>query len=130
MSGRWFLIAGIALGLLGPILNLAQMFWARQVSFVPWYLPILGTIAVALLIDSALDRPNVWRIGFAVVFGLLAVGEWYVLLFFTRVPSYHGPLASGQPLPAFTTTLADGSQLSNDDLTGRNTVLVFFRGRW
>jgi peroxiredoxin len=52
-------------------------------------------------------------------------------LFSGQLPEYSGPVAAGQPFPAFTTRQADGAMFTRDDLKGnRDNVLVFFRGRW
>jgi peroxiredoxin len=49
----------------------------------------------------------------------------------TRLPLYKGPVAMGRPFPAFATVRADGSPFTQRDLQGdKNSVLVFFRGRW
>ena len=49
---------------------------------------------------------------------------------YTRLPEYEGPLV-GQPFPAFATVLADGTSFTKQQLPGdKDTVLVFFRGRW
>jgi len=62
--------------------------------------------------------------------GVLAAGEWYLLLNLANLPAYAGPVEVGKQLPAFETQLADGSRLGPGDLKGKqNTVLVFFRGR-
>jgi peroxiredoxin len=53
------------------------------------------------------------------------------LLVLMSTPAYTGPAQAGQPFPQFTATRADGEPFTEDHLSGRkNTVLVFFRGRW
>ena len=127
--GRLYLWLGLALGLLGPVLYTVQLLAHRLT--VPWYVPILGTLAVGVVLFALADRRTVWRflaIGFLI---LLAAGEWFFLLSLSKVPAYSGPVAAGEPFPAFTTTLADGSTFDQTNLKGEQaTVLVFFRGRW
>jgi len=48
-----------------------------------------------------------------------------------KLPAYSGPLAVGQPFPAFTSSLADGTPFDQSKLASeQTTALVFFRGRW
>ena len=48
-----------------------------------------------------------------------------------RLPPYAGPIAVGQPFPAFETTRANGASFGQRDLAGdKKNVLIFFRGRW
>ena len=65
-----------------------------------------------------------------VLVGILAAGEWYLMMKLAKLPAYAGPLEVGKPLPAFETQLADGSRFASGDLNCKqNTLLVFFRGR-
>ena len=62
---------------------------------------------------------------------LALAGFQWTFLFLVRLPEYTGPVAVGQPFPAFTTQRADGTSFTQRDLAGeQNNVLVFFRGRW
>jgi hypothetical protein len=97
---------------------------------MPWYLPILGTAGAGLILVALVRARGLGRILALLVLGLLATGEW-ALLSFSKLPIYAGPIAVGQPFPAFTAARADGSPLSQADLPGeQNTVMVFYRGRW
>jgi hypothetical protein len=127
--GRLWLLLGIGLVVLGPVLYAIQ-FRAKLLS-VPWYMPALATAGVALFLLALLRRPTVWRGAVLLLGGLVAGAEWYFLVSLTKVPAYTGPASAGARLPAFSTTLADGSTLNQDSLRGeQNTALVFFRGRW
>jgi hypothetical protein len=96
---------------------------------VPWYLPILGTLGTILMVVALARGRSIWRILGVGLLGLLAVGEWFLST--SKLPAYTGPLKAGQPFPAFTTTLADGSPFSESSLKGEyKTVMVFFRGHW
>jgi hypothetical protein len=113
---------------LGPVAYLLQL--RIPVLTEPWYLPMAGTVAAILLLIAVLRRRGLWRILGLVFCGLLAGFEWMFLLGLA-LPAYTGPVASGQPFPAFATLRADGTPFTQDDLRGeQNTVLVFFRGRW
>jgi hypothetical protein len=74
---------------------------------------------------------SAWRIA-ALGLLLLVAGAESALLLGTRLPAYTGTsVAAGEPFPEFTTAKADGSPFTRRDLVGdRDTVMVFFRGRW
>jgi hypothetical protein len=126
--GRLFLWLGLVVGALGPILYVVQLRAERLTA--PWYLPILGATGAILALFALSRRWGIVRFLLAGLLVLLAVGE--VSLFFTtKLPPYAGPVAVGQPFPAFATTLADGSPLTEANLAGTQpTAIVFFRGRW
>jgi hypothetical protein len=126
--GRLLLWLGLALAALGVIGYTVQI--SAQRLTMPWYLPVSATLGVVLLLASLWERRTVWRVLALVLVLLLAAAEWAMLLT-TRLPAYAGPVAVGQPFPAFTTTRADGTSFTQSDLEGdRSSVLVFFRGRW
>jgi hypothetical protein len=121
---------GIGVVLLGPILYVAQVLWAKLL-WMPWYVPALAAAGVALLLLAVLRRPTAWRIAALVLFGLLAGAEGYFFLGLSKLPAYTGPVSAGTSLPEFHTTRADGSDFGRDSLRGeQHTALVFFRGRW
>jgi hypothetical protein len=115
---------------LGLVLYVLQITAAKMLA-TPWYTPILGTVGVGLLVLALFRARTIWRILAVVIFGLLVGGEWHFLLSGSVLPAYSGPVAAGRSFPAFATTLADGSPFTQENLGGdKNTVLVFFRGRW
>lgn len=127
--GRSLLLLGVFLALAGPVLMISLMF-AAKILTAPWYAPLLGTLGVALIILSLMRSRSLWRWTAVVIFTLFVAFQWYALLAM-RTPAYTGPVKAGQPFPAFATTLADGSSLTQDDFKGgHNTVMVFFRGHW
>jgi hypothetical protein len=114
--------------MLGLAAYVAQL-WAQRLM-APWYVPASATLGAALLVAALVRRPTVLRGLALLLLTLLAAAEW-VMLLGMRLPAYGGPVAEGQPFPAFTTARADGSTFTRDDLAGgQKTVLVFFRGRW
>jgi hypothetical protein len=120
----------MAIVVLGLVLYILQ-FAVAKILATPWYTPILGTLGVGLLVLALFRARTVWRFLAVGIFGLLVVGEWYFLLSVSVLPAYSGPVAAGRSFPAFTTTFADGSPFTQANLGGeKNTVLVFFRGRW
>jgi len=131
-SSRGYFWLGLALGLLGPILYVAQLL-AKQL-FVPWYLPVLSTLGAGLMLVAAIRTHGLWRLipGLLfVVFGLLTALGWLSMLSLSKVPKYAGSVEVGKPFPVFSTTLADGSTFDESSLKGKKqTVMVFFRGRW
>jgi hypothetical protein len=126
--GRLLLAVGLLLPVLGVIGYVLQ-FRAQRLTF-PWYMPIAATVGLLFVIASLWQARTVWRVLALLLVALLAGGEWALLLAM-RLPAYTGPVAAGQPLPAFTTARADDTPFTQDDLKGSQTsVLVFFRGRW
>ena len=128
--GRLFFWLGIALCLAAPIINFVQIQVMKQL-FVPWYAAVLLTVGVALLLYAVTRRAGVIRIIFLGLFALLCAFEWLFLVVLTKLPAYEGPARAGEKMPAFATTLADSTPLTDKDLTqGQASVLVFYRGRW
>jgi hypothetical protein len=121
--------AGILLFLLGPLAYAVQ-FRMKQLS-TPWYLPILSSAGVALMILSLWRRGGVARTILLLPFAILCGLEWYLIGFAFKSPEYSGPALPGQPVPHFSARLADGRTFTEADLEqGSRTVLVFYRGRW
>ena len=128
-TGRtWVWLAHLAM-FGGIIAMVVQLFVLKQLN-VPWYMAVLGTLGVILMAVALFQRLGLLRGLLLAAFVALAVLEWYVLLVFVRLPAYAGSARVGEPVPAFTTTLADGTPFSDRDLRGGPSVLLFFRGRW
>jgi hypothetical protein len=93
-------------------------------------MPILGTLGLVCLAIAFWQARSVWRVLALLLVLLLCGAEWAYLLK-TRQPEYTGPLAGGQPFPAFAALRHDGTPFTQRDLHGdQDNVLVFFRGRW
>jgi hypothetical protein len=129
-SRHWLLfIAGILLFLVGPPLYVIQFRMKHLV--VPWYVPILATAGVALMIASVWRRRGFMRAILLVLFVVLCGLEWSMLAVGMKSPLYMGPAQPGRKVPAFTAMLADGAPFTEKDLAeGSSTILLFFRGRW
>jgi hypothetical protein len=126
--GRLYLWLGLALALFAPTFYTAQLLAQRLTA--PWYLPILGTVAVGLVLLALSRSRSIWRFLVLALLVVMAGGEWFVL-WSAKLPPYTGPVTVGQPFPAFSTKLADGSTFDQASLkSDRPTVMVFFRGRW
>ena len=130
-AGRGLLWLGIAIALLAVIAYAALLMSARLIH-TPWYAPVLASLGVVLIVLSLARRFTLLRLVALLLVGLLAAGEWWFLLVGTRLPAYAGPVAAGTPFPDFKpASLADGTPFNRADLAAeKNTVLVFFRGRW
>jgi hypothetical protein len=127
--GRTYLVLGMLVAVAGLVIYATQ-FHAKVLK-TPWYAPILATVGAALVVLALMRSRSVWRWAAAVFFTLFAAAEWVFVLVLLSTPAYTGPAKAGQPFPAFSATLADGSPFTQDHLKGeRSTVLVFFRGRW
>lgn len=127
-TGRGYVWLSFALGLLAPALLITQIQAKRL--FVPWYLPIIGTFALVLMLVAVVRLRTIWRFLGMGLLGLLAGFEWFMISA-SKLPEYAGPISVGQPFPAFESSLPDGTPFTQADLRGeQNTVMVFFRGRW
>jgi hypothetical protein len=128
--GRGLVLLGLLLGVGSVVGYGVQLFYLHSYA-VPWYAPVASTVGVVLLAWSLAQRRTWWRILSVGFVALLAGVEWHFVIWGSRLPTYTGPVAVGQPFPNFRTTRADGTPFTDADLKGdRNTVLVFFRGRW
>jgi hypothetical protein len=128
--GRAYLLLGILSALAGPGIYFVQVVGAK-VLMAPWYVPLMATAGVLFLLLALVRSRSVTRWVAVVCIALLAAAEWGMMLVELSAPAYTGPVKAGQPFPAFTTTLANGSSFTQNDLTGeQNTVLVFYRGWW
>jgi hypothetical protein len=126
--GRIYLILGMLVALAGAALYPIQLH--AKILTAPWYVPLLGTAGVLLMVLALVRSRSVWRWAATIFFALFVAAEWGMLLLLST-PAYTGPVKDGQPFPAFTSTFADGSTFKQEDLKGgQNTVMVFFRGRW
>jgi hypothetical protein len=127
--GRAYLWAGILACLLGPVLFVAQ-FRLKHLA-TPWYSPVLATLGALLVIVALARRRSIPRVIALVLVAGFAGLQWYFLGVLFKLPAYEGPARAGQPIPAFSSTFADGRPFTDQDLRdGSRHVMVFFRGRW
>jgi hypothetical protein len=125
-----FFLIGVVLFILGPAINVTQMMLLGQFP-TPWYLPILSTVGVLLMLISTCQNRSILRGVFLVPFAALCVFEWLMLTHLTIAPAYTGPAQAGAKIPAFTASYADGTTFSDHDLAQSDlNILLFFRGRW
>jgi hypothetical protein len=121
-------VLGLALTAVGVIGYVAQLGAQRLTA--PWYMPVLGTLGFVFIGVALWQARSVGRVLALLLVLLLCAAEWAFLLA-TRLPEYTGPVAIQQPFPAFSTLRHDGTSFTQHDLQGdKDSVLVFFRGRW
>jgi hypothetical protein len=126
--GRGYFWAGVGVCLLGLAAFVIQ--FSLGILKTPWYSPVLATVGALLLVVAVAKRRSIPRLLGLVLVAALAGLQWYLFGVFLKLPDYSGP-AVGQPVPAFTATLADGRTFRDSDLRdGSRQVLVLFRGRW
>ncbi len=122
------MLSGVGFAVLGPVAYAVQISLQRLMA--PWYMPILSTVGVLLVLKSMKRRRTVGRVVALIAIVLLTGAEWG-FLYALRLPAYIGPVAVGRPFPAFVARRADGTAFTQRDLAGeQNSALVFFRGRW
>ncbi len=126
--GRLYLTLGLLLSAAGLVGYYAQLSVHRLAA--PWYLPVSATLGVMFVAMSVWHARTILRILCLLLVLLFAGAEWAFILM-TRLPAYSGPVAVGQPFPAFSSLKADGKPFTQTELEGQQkNVLVFFRGRW
>jgi hypothetical protein len=129
-SRHWLLFfAGIALFVVGPVWYVVQIRLKNLGA--AWYVPILSSAGVLLLILSVCRRRGIVRIVFLMLFATVCGSEWFILTVAARSPAYTGPAQPGRKVPQFAAQLSDGTSFTTAELErGNSTVLVFFRGHW
>lgn len=127
--GRLLVALGFGLTALGIGAYVGQI--AAERLKMPWYLPASGMLGVACVAIALWRARSVGRVLALVLLVVVAGAEWALLLG-SRLPAYTSTrVAAGKPFPTFATTKADGTPFTRRDLDGdRDTVMVFFRGRW
>ncbi len=126
---RPLFLGGLLLFLAGPALYAVQI--SLKHLWMAWYMPLLASLGVVLMIASVRQRRGVLRGTALAFFVLLCGGEWYLMLVAAKTPAYTGPAQPGSKLPPFAAVLADGTPFTNQDVEHEvRSVLVFNRGRW
>ena len=121
-------LVGAFLLLLGPAIYAVQIGLKHLQT--PWYVPILATVGVLFMALSVWQRRGLGR-SVGLVLGVLVCAFLWFFVVGTKTPTYEGPAQAGSVVPAFATTLADGTSFTNENLQkGTPTALIFFRGRW
>jgi hypothetical protein len=126
--GRFLLLLGPVLAFLGIGAYVVQL-WLDWLA-VPWYMPALAFLGVALVGASLRERRTVWRV--LALIALVGLGGFELMVLSAmRLPPYTGPVAVGKPFPSFEAKRADGAPFTQAGLIGEQpTAMVFFRGRW
>jgi hypothetical protein len=122
-------LVGFLILIAGPVIYFVQFSQGQLIT--PWYLPILGTAGVLVMMLAYLRCHRVWCGILTLLFLAFCGLEWFFLLQVSLIPAYTGPAQPGATLPTFSATLADGKAFSNGDLeSGKPSILLFFRGHW
>src|SRR4029450_3036829 len=111
--GLGYFWLGIGLCLLSVIAVFVQ--WGVGWLRTPWYSPVLATLGAFLLTFPGRHR-RVWVRIISLAFVALAVFGWFFVVERASLPEYRGPARGGQPVPAFQTKLADGSDFTEKNL--------------
>jgi hypothetical protein len=132
-GGRLALWTGLLAVVAGLVLYTLQIQAANLTA--PWYVPLLATFGTGLVLLSLLRRRTIWRVAALLLLGAVTAGEWWFLLSYSKLPAATGRIEQGKPIPEFTAVRADGTPdgtpFTADNLKGeKETILVFFRGRW
>jgi hypothetical protein len=67
--GRSLLLLGALVAVAGPVLGIVPMFVAK-ILITPWYMPLLGTLGVALIVPALMRSRSIWRWTALVIFTL------------------------------------------------------------
>ena len=104
--GRGLLCLGLFLAIVGIPLMIAQM--VLKITVTPWYIPVLTTIGVLLVLLAHARRATLVRILMLTAIGAFAGLEWFVVIHAIKLPEYTGPARAGAKVPSFTASYADG----------------------
>src|SRR5688572_28306094 len=86
---RPLFLFGFLLFVLGPVLNFVQLRVGQL--WTPWYVPVLASVGVLLMIASLRQRRSVLRLVGLVVFVVVCGLEWYLFAVKLKAPEYSGP---------------------------------------
>lgn len=126
--GRLLLILGVLLPFAAIGAYIAQVATLRL--SVPWYMPGLATVGLLCVLVALSRRFTIVRC-LALILVCCVTALTWGFIFLGRVPAYTGSITNGTPFPEFVTTTAEGKPFTQEDFRqSKNTVLVFFRGRW
>ena len=127
--GRLFLWLGLLAAVAGPVIYTLQVL--SKSLLAPWYVPVLATLGALLIAWSLVLSRTLWRWGAVGLATLFAGLIWLMMLVGFATPPYNGTVTVGQAFPSFETKLAGGGSFQQGDLRGdKDTILLFFRGRW
>ena len=92
---HWLLFfAGVTLFIIGPVWYVVQ-FRLKNLG-APWYVPILSSAGVLLLILSVWRRRGIVRTVILMLFVIVCGFEWFVFAVASRSPAYKGPAQPGR----------------------------------
>ncbi|MFT7245655.1 MAG: hypothetical protein ACI82A_003026 [Candidatus Azotimanducaceae bacterium] len=110
------------------------LFWFRQVNLVA--LPQDTTLFVAAFVAVAVLGIATFIVGTRWFGGIPAVGAIIVGAFMTGTVYISpqkvadNPVKVGDLIPQFVALNDDGERFNSSDLTGKPTLIKFFRGHW
>ena len=126
---------GTSLGFIALAMAIADvLFWFRQVDLVA--LPQDTTLFVVAFIAVAVLGIATFIVGTRWFGGIPAVGAIIVGAFLTGTVYIspqkvaENPVKVGDAIPQFIALNDDGERFNSSDLTGKPTLIKFFRGHW
>jgi hypothetical protein len=131
VGGRPLLWLGLLAAVAGVPLYAVQVNVFGNLRW-PWTGPALASLGAALILLSLGRRLTAWRVLAFLFAAFFAGAGWWFLLSFAKLPSDTGRLVAKQEIPEFTAYNADGSPFTQEDFKkgDKDSVLVFYRGRW
>lgn len=126
---------GTALGFAALVLAVLTVFlWFRQVNLVA--LPQDRTVFVAVFGLAALMGLSAffvgtrWWGGIPAVLGILAATFMNATIYISPQQVADNPVKVGDVIPKFVAINDDGERFNSTGLSGKPTLIKFFRGHW
>ena len=118
--GRLLMLPGLGLAALGIAAYVLQL-WLQRLS-VPWYMPALALLGVALVAASLWERRTVWRVLALVVVVLLGGFEVMALNCHAAAAATPGRSRSGSPSRRSRRSGPTARRSPRPDLVGRSAT--------
>lgn len=124
----WIGVLISVIGLVSYFTTFARFPLTRDVPWVNLPLVFIGLGVSIVAIRRRLSFLSVT--GALLSAGFAALLTAYVFVLSNQLPAVDPVVAVGEKAPAFALTNDNGAEVSLADFSGRNVVLVFYRGFW